>query len=275
MLDALIIALADYTIMDIALRVSFGAVIGLCLGLTGVGGGLLIIPVLRGVFAMSPVMAVGTASLCAALMKMNAGVMHIRNGNIDWKSIALVLCGAAPTLLVTSVGIVTLSENPATSATINQMIEYLIMAVIVFAMIAMTRHSKPVIEDASKKKESFFKPKVVLAGAATGIVMGATGVGGGVLLLPLLSTTLGLDMKKSIGSSVVIALALSLAAALMYREGGQTDTITAVLLVAGSLVGIPVAGWLMKALSDRRLQQISLGLIAVSAVVMLRSVFTS
>ena len=275
MLDTLLITLADYTAMDIALRVFFGAVIGLCLGLTGVGGGVLIIPILRGVFAMSPVMAVGTASLCAALMKVNAGFMHVRVGNVEWKSIAQVLVGAAPTLLITSMGIVALSENPETAVIINQIVEYLIIGVIVFSMVAMTRRSTPDTEVKQRAKTGFFHPKTIMAGAATGVVMGATGVGGGVLLLPLLSVTIGLDMKKSVGSSVVIALALSSAAALMYGEGGQSDVLTAVLLVVGSFIGIPLAGLLMKALSDQRLQQISLGLIAISAMVMLRSVFTS
>ncbi len=60
-------ALADYTTMGILLRIFFGAVVGLCLGLTGVGGGVLIIPILHSVFAMSPVMSVGTASLCVVM----------------------------------------------------------------------------------------------------------------------------------------------------------------------------------------------------------------
>ena len=275
MLDTLVVALADYTAMDIALRIFFGAVIGLCLGLTGVGGGVLIIPILRGVFVMSPVMAVGTASLCAAMMKVNAGFMHVRNGNVEWKSILQVLTGAAPALLFTSMVIVTLSENPETAAMINQLIEYLIIGVIAFSMVAMTKRSVPASEQKQEINKGFFKPKTILAGAFTGVVMGATGVGGGILLLPLLSVTLGLDMKKSVGSSVVIALALSSAAALTYGEGGQSDVLTAVLLVLGSFIGIPLAGWLMKALSDKRLQQISLGLITISAMMMLRSVFSS
>lgn len=274
MFETLLAALADYTAVDITLRIFFGAVIGLCLGLTGVGGGVLIIPILRGVFAMSPIMAVGTASLCAAMMKVNAGFMHLRVGNVEWKSITQVLCGAAPALLLTSMGIISLSENPETAAMINQVVEFLIIGVIAFSMIAMTKRSN-IKAEPDQKESGFFNPKIIMAGAATGIVMGATGVGGGILLLPLLSVTLGLDMKKSVGSSVIIALVLSTAAALTYSGGGQSDILTAVLLVMGSFIGIPLAGLLMKALSDQRLQQISLGLITISAMVMLRSVFSS
>ena len=124
-----------------------------------------------------------------------------------------------------------------------------------------------------EKAEGFFNKKTLISGAATGLIMGSTGVGGGVLLLPLLSVTIGLDMKRSVGSSTVIALVLSSAGALAYSGGGQSDVVTAGLLVLGSFVGVPMAGFLMKAMTDKRLQQVSLGLISVSAVIMLRSMF--
>ena len=275
MLETILITIAEYSSYDIFLRVGFGAVIGLCLGMTGVGGGVLIIPVLRGVFAMSPVMAVGTASLCASLMKIGSGFMHVRNGNVDWRNSALILLGAAPILVVTSFAIVRLSDNPATAAQINQVVEYLIVGVIAFSLVAMIKKTfgKNSPAKSSEETEGFFNKKTLISGAATGFIMGSTGVGGGVLLLPLLSVTIGLDMKRSVGSSTVIALALSSAGALAYSGGGQSDIVTAVLLVLGSFVGVPLAGFLLKAMSDKRLQQVSLGLISVSAIVMLRSMF--
>lgn len=275
MFNVILTTIAEYSAYDIALRIFFGAVIGLCLGMTGVGGGVLIIPVLRGVFAMSPVMAVGTASLCAALMKINAGIMHVRNGNVDWKNSALILIGAAPVLLVISLGIVQLSDNPETAEMVNQGVEYLIVGVIAFSLMAMIKKTFGNSSNikANDTTEGFFNMKTLVSGAATGCIMGATGVGGGVLLLPLLSVTIGLDMKRSVGSSTVIALVLSSVGAIAYSGGGQSDIVTAFLLVVGSFIGVPMAGFLMKAMSDKRLQQISLGLISISAVVMLRAMF--
>lgn len=275
MFETILMSVGDFSYFDIFLRIGFGAVIGLCLGMTGVGGGVLIIPVLRGVFAMSPVMAVGTASLCASLMKISSGLMHVRNGNVDWKNSALILLGAAPILIVTSFVIVRLSDNPATAGQINQLVEYLIIGVIAFSLIAMIKKTfgKSSESKSVEKTEGFFNKKTLISGAATGFIMGSTGVGGGVLLLPLLSVTIGLDMKRSVGSSTVIALVLSSAGALAYSGGGQSDVVTAALLVLGSFVGVPMAGFLLKAMSDKRLQQVSLGLISVSAVVMLRSMF--
>ncbi len=170
--------------------------------------------------------------------------MHIRNNNVDWKSILQILCGAAPALLITSSGIVALGENPKTGTIINQIVEYLIISVIVFSIITMIRRSSSeAVQQISTNQENF-SFKIVAAGATTGMIMGATGVGGGVLLLPLLSTQLGLTMKKSVGSAVVIALVLSATSALTYGKGGQSDMLTALLLVTGSFIGIPLAAFL-------------------------------
>ena len=273
MFEIILTTIAEYSYFDIFLRVGFGAVIGLCLGMTGVGGGVLIVPVLRGVFSMSPVMAVGTASLCASLMKINSGLMHVRNRNVDWKNSALILLGATPVLIVASFAIVQLSDNPATAEQINQIVEYLIIGVIAFSLVVMVKKtfSKNTQAKSTEKSEGFFNKKTLISGAATGFIMGSTGVGGGVLLLPLLSVTIGLDMKRSVGSSTIIALALSSVSALAYSGGGQSDIVTAILLVLGSFIGVPLAGFLLKAMSDKRLQQVSLGLISVSALVLLRS----
>ena len=96
-----------------------GCVIGLALGMTGVGGGVLMIPLLRGVFGMSPVLAVGTASLCAFLMKINAAAIHVRMGNISWRKSGLMLAGAVPATFLTTKVIVRMSQNVQTAELIT------------------------------------------------------------------------------------------------------------------------------------------------------------
>ena len=85
------------------------------------------------------------------------------------------------------------------------------------------------------------------------------------LLLPILTVLLKVNIKQAIGSSIVIALLLSISA-LTYSGGGQADMTTAILLIIGSLVGVPVAGKIMQFISDQTLHRVTLSLITLSAL---------
>lgn len=85
-----------FTLSDIFIRLGFGILIGFCLGLTGVGGGVLIIPILQVVFGMNPVLAVGTASVIASLVKINAAISHVVAKNVSWREVGYILAGAVP-----------------------------------------------------------------------------------------------------------------------------------------------------------------------------------
>ena len=265
---------------ELIMTLIIGSLIGLVLGMTGVGGGVLIIPLLRGVFAMNPVLAVGTASICASLMKVNAAAVHIRMGNVDWKKSALMLGGAIPATYLTTSYIIRLMQNPATSGLVDTAVDYMIAAVIIFSLAAMiykdVKRKKPketTIEttDITGNNNSSGYLQAVLAGAFAGFIIGATGVGGGVLLLPILTVLLKVNIKQAVGSSIVIALLLSSLSALNYSGGGQADMTTAILLILGSLAGVPVAGKVIRFISDRALHRVTLSLITLSAFMMLSS----
>ena len=252
-------------VFDLFLKLGFGAIVGLCLGLTGVGGGVLIIPILQFVFGMEPVLAVGTASIIASLVKINAAFSHARAGNIAWKEVRFVLIGAIPTTLVIAHVIVTLSNNPEYSAVINSYVQYTIFLVMMVSLYSMAVKLRNVQSaQILMGSPTNYKAKGISGGAFCGLVMGSTGIGGGVLLLPVLNTVLGLNIKISIGSSIVIALMLSGVSAINYSIGGQSDVFTALLLVAGSFAGVPVAMRLVKFFEERHLYMITILIILVS-----------
>ncbi|WP_066013843.1 sulfite exporter TauE/SafE family protein [Endozoicomonas atrinae] len=267
------------SVTELSFTLLIGCLIGLALGMTGVGGGVLMIPLLRGVFGMNPVLAVGTASLCAFLMKINAAAIHIRMGNISWKESGLMLAGATPATFLTTDWIVGLSQNPETSIFINGAVDFMVFAAIILSLVSMVykdfksrkNNNSKECEEASVQLRNNAIWRPLLAGMGSGVVIGATGVGGGVLLLPILTVLLQVNIKQAVGSSIVIALLLSGLSALNYSEGGQADMTTAVLLIAGSMIGVPIAGRLVKVLSDSMLHRITLGLITVSALMMLSS----
>ncbi len=76
-----------------------GFLVGFIVGVTGVGGGSLMTPLLVLVFGVAPATAVGTDLLYAALTKMGGSWAHGRRGTVDWKVVKLLACGSVPAAL--------------------------------------------------------------------------------------------------------------------------------------------------------------------------------
>lgn len=249
----------------VLLKLVLGSIFGLCLGLTGVGGGVLLIPMLQLFCGMSPVLAVGTASMISAMVKINASFLHIKARNVSWKKIILLFVGAVPvTLLVTQV-VVYFNAHPFYSDVTQTTIAWLVTIVMVGSLISV--FSKYRSNKSGTDLSSDAKPnakKAIMSGMFCGSVLGSTGVGGGVLLLPVLNSVLHVDIKKAIGSSVVLALFLSTIAAVGYASGGQSDIHTAILFFVGSFIGVPIAAQLMKRMSESHVYLVTMLVISVS-----------
>src|SRR5450759_4888550 len=80
-----------------------GFLVGLIVGVTGVGGGSLMTPLLVLVFGVSPATAVGTDLLYASLTKTLGGWVHGRRGTVDWKVVGLLSLGSLPAAVITIV----------------------------------------------------------------------------------------------------------------------------------------------------------------------------
>ncbi|WP_264876512.1 sulfite exporter TauE/SafE family protein [Vibrio agarivorans] len=249
----------------VLLKLVLGSIFGLCLGLTGVGGGVLLIPMLQLFCGMSPVLAVGTASMISAMVKINASFLHIKAKNVSWNKIILLFVGAVPvTLMVTQV-VVYFNDHPFYSDVTQTTIAWLVTVVMVGSLVSV--FSKYRSNKSGSVAPTDAKPnpkKAIVSGMFCGSVMGSTGVGGGVLLLPVLNSILHVDIKKAIGSSVVLALFLSSIAAVGYASGGQSDIHTAILFFVGSFVGVPVAAHLMKHMSESHVYLATMLVISVS-----------
>lgn len=248
--------------IDSFMKIALGALIGLCLGLTGVGGGVLIIPILQVIFGMQTIMAVGTASIISSIVKANAGISHIAAGNVDWKALRWMLIGAIPATLLTTEFIIHLYSIPSLSTAINRTIEVVIVGIMLLSMYSIYNKYKRCTQQNTSRDHS---NKVALsAGVTCGTVIGSTGVGGGIMLLPAFNTLLGVGIKKSIGSSLVMALILSTLTALNYSRGGQSDITTAILMSAGAFIGVPIAMKLIKGAKDQHIYILTLAILFLS-----------
>ena len=243
----------------------FGFVSGALILMTGVGAGVIVVPGLIALFGLPPSLAIGTASVFSVLTKIMAGLSHLREGNVS-KPLFLSFGKLAlpATLLAALLVNGLLTALPDARSTIQLSLK---IAVIVAAACAMALMFVRGANDAMRRSGPYFLP------IFSGLLVGATGVGGGVLIVPALMAASSESVKRIIGTSVVLGLVLSIVTGLVYGAAGALAWRTALLMTAGALIAMPLAGRLFKRASDQQVKILSATLIAIAIAGMLLDIF--
>ena len=260
----------DLTLLDLLIRLGLGAAIGFCVGLSGVGGGILGLQATSFVLGIDPVKAVGTTSLYLFLTNIAASVQHIRLGNVSWRSLWPILAGALPANFVVSIWISTQGDNPDLKSGLENLILFIVFVAIVAMAVNMMK--KTVDPDAATggRISNGWKRRVIgfIFGILFGGIVGATSVGGGILLVPAL-ILLGLSSHQTVGSAIFITMTLTCITALIYGSEGEIDRVTAITMAVGSLAGVYMGSRCSVGIPDKTLKRIMLALILGMAVAML------
>jgi len=274
----------DLTILEMVLRVVIGAVIGFLIGLTGIGGGVLVMPALTVFLGLPPTTAVGTASLYAFLTKIMAAVKHISLRNVDFRTCIWLLLGALPANVAVAMAITMYraanKDNEELLARFESGLNILIAAVIIIsAFILIMNLRKKQNEHGEDEPSALARltrrstSSAVIAGIASGTIVGAligsTSVGGGVILIPILIAVFALSPNKTVGSSIIIGVALTLVTAVVFGKGGSLDIWTALFMAAGSLLGVQPGSKLAATLPQKTMKKIMVGMVLIAGALML------
>ncbi len=234
-----------------------GFAVGLVVGLTGVGGGSLMTPLLIFVFGIKPHLAIGTDLLFAAFTKMGGTVSLARARVVDWRIVGQVATGSIPASLATLYLLQRLGPaNPATQTlmTTTLGLALLLTAVATFykavrGKAAPTRIAPELIHQATRARHWALP---VLFGAVIGTLVTITSVGAGavgVIVLMLLYPAL--PLPRIVAADIVHAVPLTLVAGLGHASIGSVDWPLLLKLLAGSLPGIWVGAHLVHKTPDR------------------------
>jgi uncharacterized membrane protein YfcA len=221
-----------------------GFVVGLLVGLTGVGGGSLMTPLLILLFGIHPATAVGTDLLYAAATKSAGGIVHGLNRTVDWRVVRRLAIGSVPMTIVT---IATLSYFDIKGDGVRQ----LIGAVLAFALLltAFTLVFRNRIVARFAPGLSALSPNritllTVVVGGVLGILVSISSVGAGaigvtalVLLYPKLPTA------RIVGSDIVHAIPLTLVGGIGHWFLGSIDWQVFTALIFGSVPGILIGSY--------------------------------
>lgn len=266
----------DLGFTGLAIRLTLGLIIGFFIGLTGVGGGVLVLPALTLILGIAPVQAVGTTSLYAFLTKISATFHHAKLKTIDWGTSVRFLVGAIPVNIFVSLWI----SEQGTNVSFQHGLKRFIVGAVFFAVLVMAlnmvKQSRTTLDNEERTLASRINGHAllrnglcVLMGAIVGGLIGATSIGGGVLIVPILIILFNLPASNTVGSSIFIAVVLTLVTSVIYGQEGEVDKVTAIIMAVGSLAGVYYGSKLSTKIPEKLLQTIVVGLILIAAILML------
>ena len=244
----------------LAILSGFG--VGAIVGMTGVGGGSLMTPLLLSVFKLNPAIAIGTDLWFAAITKMAGSASHHRAGHVDWRITGLLLAGSIPASLATIalMHFTGLTKGWASALTFSLGIALLLTAVTVaFRQVWhqvgvrlqrwIPEHRKPLL--------------TALCGLVLGVLVSLSSIGAGAIgatLIMLLYPKL--ESHRVVGTDIAHAVPLTLVAGIGHATLGHVNWELLAALLVGSIPGI----WLGAQLTRKMPEKLVRSLLCISLV---------
>ncbi|MEE8321930.1 MAG: sulfite exporter TauE/SafE family protein [Gammaproteobacteria bacterium] len=233
-----------------------GFLVGFIVGLTGVGGGSLMTPILVLGFAIKPAIAVGTDLLYAAITKSGGVFVHNKHSNIEWEIVFLMASGSIPATLIS---IFTLKHLAAAGINYEHLITTtLSIALILTSSVLLFKNKLQVLSRNERlapvraMHQRLRKPMTIAAGALIGTLVTFSSVGAGALGAAILFFLYPrMRAIAIVGTDIAHAVPLTAIAGLGHVHLGTVDFILLGNLLIGSLPGIYLGSHLGTQLPDK------------------------
>ena len=223
--------------MDLTLALA-GLGVGIVVGLTGMGGGALMTPILVLFFGVPPIAAVSSDLAASAVMKPFGGFVHARRGTVNWRLVAWLCAGSVPSAFLGVLLLRLLGNDETVQSTIK--ISLGVALLLAAGGLLLKAWSGRKRRPGGPPEPVVVRPlPTLLLGAAGGLIVGLTSVGSGSLIIViLLAMYPKLRANDLVGTDLVQAIPLVISAAVGHALFGdlQLDIAGAVLL--GSIPGV-------------------------------------
>lgn len=243
-----------------------GLLVGTLVGLTGVGGGSLMTPLLVLFFGVSAKTAVGTDLLFAAITKMAGSAVHGRRETIDWPIVRRMAMGSIPAAIFTLILLAWIGEIGRSAENIILMSLAVLLALTSIGIIGrkwLFRHRGD--RDAVRPPGRTFAATVLL-GALIGGAVSLSSVGAGAIgVTVLLILYPRLQVARIVGSDIAHAVPLALIAGMGHWLMGDVNGALLASLLIGSIPGVVIGSYLSSHASDKVLQPLLAVVLALSS----------
>jgi hypothetical protein len=233
-----------------------GFVVGILVGLTGVGGGSLMTPLLTLLFGVSPTVAVGTDLAFASITKSVGTFTHKIRGTVNWRIVKLLCIGALPSALLAAIA---LKYFGALDKEIGQIIRYTIAGSVLLTVVALL-FKRPMLAWLNRHPEKQLHGRVleaatIVSGIVLGVLVTVSSIGAGaigatliVMLYPRLTPA------EIAGTDIAYAVPLTAIAAIGHWWLGSINWLLLATLLLGSIPGIILGSMAARAVPERVLR---------------------
>lgn len=240
--------------------------VGFCVGITGVGGGSLMTPILIGLFRIEPHIAIGTDLLYAAISKFCGSMVHAKKLNIVWPIVLWLAVGSIPASFGTAWVLEHyLSQSTHYKAVLTMVLGFMLTLTGV-SIIFRTRIEKFFNKFRNKENTQTENEQlavqnkrtyIVIMGIILGVFVTLSSVGAGAFgIMALVIMFPNLPMIRIIGSDVVHAVLLTLVAGLGHMSAGNVDFVLLMWLLVGSIPAIIIGTLISSRMPERLIRKI-------------------
>jgi uncharacterized membrane protein YfcA len=228
-----------------------GFIVGLIVGITGMGGALVMTPLMIFLFGVSPAVAIGTDLVYASITKMVGAYQHWRQRTIDFSIVKWMLTGSIPGALL-GVLLIMFMQHQFDTKQLNSSIgkilgvTYLLIAGVMLWRIFRWKNKTE--RPAEIKRPP--KGKLVALGLAGGFIVGMTSVGSGTLFMAVLTMIYPVASAKLVGTDILQAVVVTGVAGIAHLSIGNVDMSIVGQLLLGSIPGIILGSKLTTKIPD-------------------------
>jgi uncharacterized membrane protein YfcA len=206
--------------------IAIGAVTGLTSGMFGVGGGIILVPILVILFKVNQHKAQATSLVVVALAAVTGAITYSLADSVSWLAVPFLIAGGLVGTLLGTMAVKKVKDR------ILKLV-FGVFLILVSIRIAIQSLEALPLDTASVGLE--FGPVFLLVGLAMGLLSSFLGVGGGIIVIPILITLFGFTPQLAAGTSLVVMIPIVLLGALRLTKGGFTNW------AQGVRIGIPAA----------------------------------
>lgn len=233
-----------------------GFAVGLLVGMTGVGGGSLMTPLLTLLFGVSPSVAVGTDLAFASITKSAGTLTHRLRGTVRWDIVKRLCIGALPAAVVATLA---LKSFGTLSPEIGQIIRYSIAGSVLLTVVALIFKGRMLnwinAHPEKQLQGNKLAAATIISGAVLGVLVTVSSIGAGaigatllVMLYPRMSSA------EVAGTDIAYAVPLTAIAALGHWWLGSIHWELLISLLIGSLPGITLGSWVARSVPEKFLR---------------------
>ena len=221
--------------MVIAIKIVIGLLVGTLIGMTGLGGGVLLLPILIFGLRVSPIIAVGSDALFNFVTKIGSGLMHLRKRTVRRKVVVALATGSVPGSILGVSFLVHL--RTVYGSGVNNFITSAVglLLVCIPTLLLFQTQIEEHVANRPPTMKSFLGMSVI--GLVAGFLVGMTSVGSGSIIMMLLLLFYSYPPKVMVGTDIVHAVALTGVTSLLHWRAGNTDPTLVASLLIGSIPG--------------------------------------